>query len=365
MKQILAISILVAAASSLLAADHDDPRFAQWMENSRAAFAHNHLIAYVRLESLEGKARSEECRYDRYPGKVERIQLSSGESYARKQGKNWIESDDWGESGKPVTKEEGAQLNKWVAWANVPLRTEKPELRDKSQGGIVVKLVDQTTTADGDTEFVFEQGREKQTGANYPRSTFLKYKNSKPEDAILYKYSGAVYTAGGRVQLNIQFGLMIAVKMEMVTPAPSASDKNNASDAKAAEPRNEKSASLPPPVSDKIYTFQQIQNQKAELKDKIVKIEILYLLGEQSDLLGNGTQRYIVKDTSKGATPYGQVAFSREGLEKMGLTKDPHREGPYTIYARVHVFPEKEAAAICVAVGTHVAVENGKATYSW
>lgn len=365
MKPILAISILVAAASSLLTAEQNDPRFAQWMENSRTAFANHHLIAYVRLKALEGKSRSEECRYDRYPGKVERIQLANGESYARKQGKKWIRSDDWGESGKPVTKEEGAQLNQWVDWANVPLRNEKPELRDKSQGDIVVRLVDQTTTADGDEEFVFEQGREKQTGVNYPRSTFLKYKNSKPEDAILYKYSGAVHTAGGRVQVNVQFGLMIAVQMEMVTPAPSASDKNNASDAKAAEGTKEKSASLPPPVSDKIYTFQQIQQQKAELKDKIVKIEILYLLGQPSDLLEDGTQRYIVKDTSKSATPYGQVAFTREALEKMGLTKDPHREGPYTIYARVHIFPEEKAAALCVAVGTHVTTENGKATYSW
>ena len=47
------------------------------------------------------------------------------------------------------------------------------------------------------------------------------------------------------------------------------------------------------------------------------------------------------------------------------LANGPHRKGPFTIYARVHVFPEKEAAAICVAVGTHVTVENGKATYSW
>src|SRR4029453_18428651 len=93
LKPILAISILVTAASSLLATD--DPRFAQWMENSRAAFANNHMIAYVKLESLEGKPHSEECRYDRYPGKVERIQLPSGVSYARKKGKKWIESRDW------------------------------------------------------------------------------------------------------------------------------------------------------------------------------------------------------------------------------------------------------------------------------
>ena len=91
----------------------------------------------------------------------------------------------------------------------------------------------------------------------------------------------------------------------------------------------------------------------------------MYLLGEPSDLLRDGTQRYIVEDTSKGATPYGQVAFPRQGLEKMGLANDPHRAGPFNVYARVHVFPEKKAAAICVVVGMHVAVENGKAIYSW
>jgi hypothetical protein len=122
----------------------------------------------------------------------------------------------------------------------------------------------------------------------------------------------------------------------------------------------DKSDSLPPPVSEKTYTFQEIEKNKSQLKDKVVKIEILKLLGEPSGLLGNGTSRFIAKDTSKGATPYGQVAFPREGVEKVG------RDGPYTIYARVHVFTEqKSAAAISVAVGTHVSVEDGKATYSW
>ena len=334
------------------------------MENSRVAFANNHMIAYVRLKSLEGKPGSAECRYDRYPGKVERIQLPNGQSYARKKGKKWLESDDWGESGKPAKKDRVAQFDDVISYVDIPLQNEKPEARDKSQGGTVVRLIDQTTTEQGDEEFVFEMGREKQTGLNYPRFTFLKYKNSKPEDAFLYKFSGPIYTRDGKVQLNVQYGLMIAVKMKVLTPPPSASEENG-SDAKAAEPTNEKLTSLPPPFNDKIYTFQQIENQKTELKDKVVRIEIMYLLGEPSDLLGDGTQRYIVKDTSKDATPYGQVAFPREGLEKMGLAKDPHREGPYTVYARVHVFPEKKAAAICVAVGTHVAVENGKATYSW
>jgi hypothetical protein len=133
----------------------------------------------------------------------------------------------------------------------------------------------------------------------------------------------------------------------------------------ATEPAKDESALLPPPVSDKIYTCAQIEKQKAELKDKVIRIEIMQLVAGPADLLANGTHRYIVEDTSKGATPYGQVGFPREGLEKMGLANDPPREGPFIVYARVHVFPEKKAAAICFVVGTHVAVENRKATYSW
>src|SRR5207244_1590099 len=103
------------------------------------------------------------------------------------------------------------------------------------------------------------------------------------------------------------------------------------------------SASVPPPLGKKKFTFQQIEQQKDQLKDKIVLIEIT-LVGEGGDI-GSGMLRYFAEDTSGSAMPYGRVDFS--------------------VYARVHVFPEKEAAAICVAVGTHVAVENGEATYSW
>ena len=49
----------------------------------------------------------------------------------------------------------------------------------------------------------------------------------------------------------------------------------------------------------------------------------------------------------------------------VGLGNDPNRDGPSTVYARVHVFPEKKAAAVSIVVGTKVSMENGKATYSW
>jgi len=125
----------------------------------------------------------------------------------------------------------------------------------------------------------------------------------------------------------------------------------------------EKSASLPAPVSKEKFTFQQIEQQKHELEDKIVLIEIT-LVGDGGDI-GNGMLRYFAEDTSGSAMPYGRVDIPSEGLQKMRLAKNPHRNGPFKIYARVHVFPEKQAAAICVAVGMHFSVENGKAIYSW
>ena len=125
----------------------------------------------------------------------------------------------------------------------------------------------------------------------------------------------------------------------------------------------EKSASLPAPVSKEKFTFQQIAQQKHELEDKIVLIEIT-LVGDGGDI-GHGMLRYFAEDTSGSAMPYGRVDIPSEGLQKMRFAKNPHRNGPFKIYALVHVFPEKQAAAICVAVGMHFSVENGKAIYSW
>ena len=364
MRRIL-ISFVLFTAFSLFGADQSDPRFEKWLNRSQNIYATHHMIAYVRLAHLDskgGRSGEAEFRYDRYPDKIERI-TRNDVSFARRNGKQWIQSDDWGETGEPAEPEALKLIQAVISYADLPFRT-KGESRDKSQGAIVVRMVDQRKTNEGNEEIVFEQGREQQKpDLNYPRYTFFRYKDADPDDVVLSEFSGPVYdSGGGRVQLDVRYDYLFAVKME---PAPSAPAKN-ASDEKAGGPTKGKSASLPPPISDKIYTFAQIEKQKAELKDKIVRIEIKYLLGDPSDLLGDGTQRYIVKDTSKGgATPYGQVAFPREGLEKMGLATDPHREGPFILYARVHVFPEKKAAAICVAIGTHVAVENGKAMYSW
>ena len=95
------------------------------------------------------------------------------------------------------------------------------------------------------------------------------------------------------------------------------------------------------PVSDKIYTFADIEKGKAALKDNVVRLEILKLLGEPGDL-GNGMLRFLAKDTSKGATPYGQVAFSARRFGKNGTRQRSTSRGPvYRLRSRACFSREK------------------------
>lgn len=346
MKLPVAVSVLLFASSVAYSQEQDEARFDKLMDQSRKVFQNNHMVVDLRLSTYDDSLPPAEAHYDRYAGKVERIKLPKGDTYARKQSGKWVKSEDWGETGKPAKADTVNMLNVFASYVDIPLK-DKGESRDKSQGATVVRLKDQHPTEEGDEELVFEMGREHQTNANYPTYTFLRYKNSQPDDAVLYKFSGPVYSGNGKpVQFDARYGYLVAVKMNVVDATPA--------------PENAESETAPAPVSEKTYTFAEIEKQKTKLKDKIVKVEILKLLGEPSDLMGNGTLRFIAKDTSNSATPYGQIVFTKEGLEKVG------RDGPFTVYVRVHVFTEqKSAAAVSIAVGTKVSMENGKATYSW
>src|SRR6266480_6216532 len=70
------------------------------LKYSRDFYSKVHLVAIANL-SL-GSAGTAEFKYDRYPnGGPERIQCGDGE-FARKNGKSWLKSNDWGDTGKPV-----------------------------------------------------------------------------------------------------------------------------------------------------------------------------------------------------------------------------------------------------------------------
>jgi hypothetical protein len=187
----------------LSAADQVDPRFEKWRESSRQIFATHHLIAYVRLAHIDRKGAPFEFRYDRYP--------------------------DWGETGDPVDPSVAKQTEGMISYVDLPLK-DKGESRDKSQGAVVVRVIDQRKTKDGDEEIVFERGREHQNAnLNYPKYTFFRYKDAQPDDVFLSEFSGPVYdSGGGKVQLDVRYEYMIAIKMDktnvnIITPTPSSS----------------------------------------------------------------------------------------------------------------------------------------------
>ena len=337
----LATLLLSLICGSIAFGGQDDARFTAWMQTSRGVFEKNHLIAYVSVESTKTKGRAAECRYDRYP-ELERVQGPNGATYACKKGGSWLESDDWGETGKPVTAGRVSQLNQWRELVDAPLI---------DRGEVATRFVSQSKTKEGNEEFVFETGRVKEKGSQYPTYTFLKYPNSAENDAVLYKFSGPIDLDKEPSRLNIRYGYMVAVKMEVVTPTPSAGDAPAASSA----------AALPAPLGTS-FTFAQVEQQKFNLKDRVVRVEIEKVLGEGQDI-GNNMRRYIVKDTSKSATPYGQIEFPREGLEKTGLLKEGSK--PVTLFVQVHVISTK-AAAICRALGTKSSpVGEKQASYEW
>jgi len=222
-RPILVLLVLLTALS-LSGAEQSDPRFEKWLDSSRKVFSSHHLIAYVRLAHLDRKGGEIEFRYDRYPDGIERVQRSDGAALARKKGKNWLESQDWGETGEPATAKTIKQTGVLIAYVDLPL-TNKHESRDKSQGADVTRVIDQRKTDEGNEEIVFELGREHQTQANYPKYTFFRYKDAAPDDVILSEFSGPIYdSGGGRVQLDVRYEFMIAVKidkMNVVTPTPS------------------------------------------------------------------------------------------------------------------------------------------------
>src|SRR5207302_3461985 len=78
------------------------------LKYSRDFYSKVHLVAIATL-SL-GSAGTAEFKYDRYPnGGPERIQCDDGE-FARKNGKTWLKSSDWGETGKPVDAQTSKRL---------------------------------------------------------------------------------------------------------------------------------------------------------------------------------------------------------------------------------------------------------------
>ncbi|HSS18316.1 MAG TPA: hypothetical protein VLQ29_15295, partial [Candidatus Dormibacteraeota bacterium] len=138
---------------------------------------------------------------------------------------------------------------------------------------------------------------------------------------------------------------------------------------------------LEPPVDEKAYGFNDIEQHKFDWKDKVIRIEVTPKILE-SKQIGEDTYRAFLKDT---ATPnhYGIVEFPHDALVKLGFLKkivsgahaweDLEKMGalgrtegePVSFYVQVIPIGEKPAAR-AVAVGAKLVRENdGSVSYSW
>jgi len=148
-------------------------------------------------------------------------------------------------------------------------------------------------------------------------------------------------------------------------------------------PATEKIAPPPlgPPVDDKVYGFNDIEQHKFDWKGKIVRVEVTPKLLE-SKQIGEDTYRAFLKDT---ATPnhYGVVEFPHDALVKLGFLKKivsgthaweqlekigalGRTEGePVSFYVQVIPIREKPAAR-AVAVGAKLIRDaDGSVSYTW
>jgi len=213
--------VLILSASTLTA--QDAKLAADSLKYSRDFYSKVHFVAIVNL-SL-GSAGATEFKYDRYPnGGPERVQCPSGE-FARKDGKTWLKSNDWGETGKPADATNVKRLNNWVDLINGRLNAEP-----------ALKFVAKTDEGERD-QVVFEES--KSGPGESQRYIFEKFKNEKDDHPPLFsEFSGPMRLGGHDATVKIQFSYLVSVQIQE-TAAESATPPAKPDPEKSQPPSNE------------------------------------------------------------------------------------------------------------------------------
>src|SRR6266545_3733493 len=216
------------------------------LKYSRDFYSKVHFVAIANL-SL-GSAGTAEFKYDRYPnGGPERIQRGDDE-FARKTGKTWLKSNDWGETGKPVDAQTSKRLNNWVVLIDARLNGE-PASNDPSEGATVMKFIGKEDQGERE-EFVFEESKEKPKAKSYPHISFGRYKNAKDEQVLLSHFSGPMRLGAREAKVDVDFSYLIAVKIqesqtESPSPASSAAGSSPDTSGRSAAAAAESSSAAP------------------------------------------------------------------------------------------------------------------------
>lgn len=197
-----AVALLLSSAPVLYCQDAKSG--AENLKYSRETYSKIHMVAIAKLEFEAPPAA--EFKYDRYPnGGAERIQSGDGEEYARKDGKTWLKSNDWGETGEPVDAQTAKRLNNWIGVIDSRLNSTAP-----------LKLV--SSNAGKANEVVFEE--ETKGKGQAPRFVFEKHDNEHPP--LLREFSGPMKLGTHDAKIDIKFSYLIAVQIQDVNEHPTA-----------------------------------------------------------------------------------------------------------------------------------------------
>ena len=224
----LAVLLLVGFSTTGRAEENTEVA-ADNLKYSRDFYSKVHFVAIANLDF--GAAGTAQFKYDRYPnGGPERIQTGDGE-FARKDGKTWLKSNDWGETGKPVDAQTAKRLNNWVGLIDARLNGE-PASKDPSEGATVMKFIGKEDQGERE-EFVFEESKEKPKAKSYPHISFGRFKNAQDQQVLLSEFSGPMRLGARDAKVKISFSHLIAVNIQDVTeksPSPASSPGSDESD---------------------------------------------------------------------------------------------------------------------------------------
>jgi tetratricopeptide (TPR) repeat protein len=224
----LAVLLLVGFSTTGRAEENTEVA-ADNLKYSRDFYSKVHFVAIANLDF--GAAGTAQFKYDRYPnGGPERIQTGDGE-FARKDGKTWLKSNDWGETGKPVDAQTAKRLNNWIGLIDARLNGE-PASKDPSEGATVMKFIGKEDQGERE-EFVFEESKEKPKAKSYPHISFGRFKNAPDQQVLLSEFSGPMRLGARDAKVKISFSHLIAVNIQDVTekspsPATATSDDSDA-----------------------------------------------------------------------------------------------------------------------------------------
>ena len=142
--------------------------------------------------------------YQRYPDNgPERIQCDAGTFARSTRGKPWLQSENWGESGRPADQQTARKLDDWVKLVENAFDFAPSE----------VKLVNKSRGKRGRVEWTFQARAANQTGSPV-RLTFARPLYDKNQNALLHEFDGSLPDGGNKpghaARVKFSFGYLIA-----------------------------------------------------------------------------------------------------------------------------------------------------------